>query len=113
MEENGNLLDSLLGGAIDYSKTSFELIRLKAIDKVSWLVSSAFSRFLAILITSMSLLMGSFALAFWIGDALGKPWYGFLVVAAFYGLLAIVLFFLMHKWIKKQVGNYMVRKLLK
>jgi membrane protein implicated in regulation of membrane protease activity len=52
-------------------------------------------------------------IAFWLGGILGNIYYGFFVVAAFYGLTALVLRLFMHKWLKKCVGNYIVRKVLK
>lgn len=113
MEEKGNLLDSLLGGAIEYAKTSYELIKLNAIDKIRLVVSSVVSRIIALFIISMSLLMGSIGLAFWLGDILGKSWYGFFIVAGFYALIGVVLSFLLHKWIKKLVSNCFIKKVLK
>ena len=52
-------------------------------------------------------------LALWLGDILGKAFYGFLVVAGFYCVTGIVLHFLMHKWLKKVICNYIIRLLLK
>jgi hypothetical protein len=35
------------------------------------------------------------------------------VVASFYAFIGIVLHFFMHKWIKKVVGNYIIKKVFK
>ena len=40
------------------------------------------------------LVFGSFAFAYWFGAETGKQWLGFVIVAAFYLLLAIVLYLL-------------------
>jgi hypothetical protein len=40
MEENKKLIESLLEKATEYGKTSFELVKLKALDKTSDVVSS-------------------------------------------------------------------------
>jgi fatty acid desaturase len=52
-------------------------------------------------------------IAFWLGDILGKPFWGFFVVAAFYFLVGIVIHFFMHNWIKRLVGNYFIKRVLK
>jgi hypothetical protein len=52
-------------------------------------------------------------LAFWLGEILGRTFYGFFVVAAFYGIAGIVLHFFMHDWLKKIIGNYFIKNVLK
>jgi fatty acid desaturase len=52
-------------------------------------------------------------IALWLGDILGKPFWGFFVVAAFYILVGIVIHFFMHNWIKRLVGNYFIKRVLK
>jgi hypothetical protein len=52
-------------------------------------------------------------LAFWVGEILGKLYYGFFVVAAFYVFIGIIIHFFMYKWLKKIVCNYIIKQLLK
>jgi fatty acid desaturase len=52
-------------------------------------------------------------MAFWLGKLIGELYYGFMVVAAFYGFIGIIFHFCMHKWIKKVVGNYVIKQMLK
>jgi hypothetical protein len=113
MEENSSLFESLLERAEEYSKTSIELFKLKAVDKVSDVVSSIASRAIACIFFLLFFLMGSVGLALWVGDILGKSWYGFFAVAAFYGLIWVVLYFVMHKWLKKTFGDNIIVQLLK
>ena len=40
MEDNKKLFESLIDRATDYGRTSFELVKLKAVDKASDVVSS-------------------------------------------------------------------------
>jgi fatty acid desaturase len=65
-----------------------------------------------VLIVSFMLFL-NLGIALWLGDILGKPFYGFFAVAAFYILAGIVIHFFMHKWIKKLVGNYFIKRVLK
>jgi fatty acid desaturase len=112
MDEHNNVLESLLERAEDYSKTSIELLKLKAVDKISDGASSAASKVAAMFFFIMFFLLGSVALSLWIGDVLGKSWYGFLIVAVVYGILFAVLFFVKHNWLKKIVGNSIIKQML-
>jgi hypothetical protein len=44
---------------------------------------------------------------------LGKIFYGFFIVAAFYLLIVAVIHFFMHKWLKKVISNFIIKQLLK
>lgn len=112
MEENENVLGALLERAGEYGKTTIELVKLKTLDKTSGAVSSIVSRLIAIIILFMFFLMGSIGLSLWLGDILGKSWYGFFVVAAFYGITGFILYFLMHNRLKKLVGNFIIKQVL-
>lgn len=112
MEEKPNLFESLLESAEEYSKTSIELFKLKTVDKVSDVVSSAVSRAIACIFFLLFFLMGSVGLALWLGDILGKIWYGFFALAAFYGIIWLVLSFVINKWLKKIIGNNIIEELL-
>jgi hypothetical protein len=113
MEENANIIEELIEKAVDYGKSSLELAKLKALDKISGAVSSllAFSIVIIVLFTFMLFL--NLGLALWIGKILGEIYYGFFVCAGFYGISAILIYFFLQKWIKKQVGNAVIKHLLK
>ena len=81
MEENANLLETLLERASEYGKTSIELARLKALDKTTEIVSSVIPLSVVILLVASSLLFLNLGLAFWLGEVLGKIYYGFFIVA--------------------------------
>ena len=113
MEDNANLLESLLDKATEYGKTSFELVKLKALDKSSDIVSTIVPRLVVIALLSFFLLFLNLGLALWLGEILGKTFYGFFVVAAFYGFTGLIIHFFMHKQLKKIVSNYFIKKVLK
>jgi hypothetical protein len=113
MEEQSNLFESLFDRAKEYTQTSIELFKLKAVDKISDVVSSAASRAIALVFFLLFFFLGSVGLALWLGDLLGKTWLGFFALAGFYGIIWIILYFFMHKWLKKAVGNNIVEQLLK
>ena len=113
MEDNAKLIETLLEKAADFGKTGYELAKLKALDKTSDVVSSFIPNSIAFLVLASFLLFLSLGSAFWLGEILGKTWYGFFVLAAFYGISWIVVNFLIHKWLKKLFCNYIIKQVLK
>lgn len=113
MEENTKRIELLLDGAIEYGKTSFELAKLRAIDQVSDAVSSFIPHSLVIFILVSSLLFLNIGIALLIGEILGDTFYGFFVIAAFYGMIGFIFHFFMHKRLKKRVSDYIVKQILK
>jgi len=110
MEPNLNLTEPLFEKAVDYGKTSLELIRLKSLDKVADVSSTLFSRTLLVIAASFFLLLINIAVALWVGELLGKSYYGFFIVAGFYALTAIILM-LIHPTIKKGMANSIISQL--
>jgi len=113
MESNAKLIESLLEKATDYGKTSLELVKLKAVDKTSDAVSSFIPHSAVFILIVVLFLFLNLGLAFWLGDILGKTYFGFFAVAGFYGVIGIVLHFFMHQWLKKVICNYIIKYLLK
>ena len=113
MEEPTKSIESLLSKATEYGKTSYELIKLKALEKTSDALSSFIPNATVFLIIGSFLLFSSLGLAFWLGEILGRICYGFFAVAVFYAIIAIVLHFFMHQWLKKIFCNYFIKKILK
>ena len=113
MEEKAKLLGSLVDRATDFGKTTYELIKLKALNKTSEVVSSVIPHSVVLILFVSFMLFLNLGLAFWLGEILGKVYYGFFVVAAFYVLTGIIIHFFMHKWLKRIICNYVIRQLLK
>src|ERR1035437_6055339 len=113
MEDNAKLIESLFDKATEYGKTSFELVKLKAVDKASEAVSSFVPYAIAIVFIASFVLFLSLGLALWLGEILGQMYYGFLLVAAFYGVIGIFIHLVMYKWIKRRVGNRFIEQMLK
>jgi len=113
MEDNAKLIEKLLERTVEYSETSFELLKLKTLEKASDVISSfAFHSIVVALIASFMLFF-NLGFAFWLGEILGKICYGFFIVGAFYGIIGIVIYFFMHRRLKENVRNYVIKQLLK
>ena len=113
MEDNSNLLDSLLERAGEYGKASLELVKLKTIDKTTDVVSAIIPHSVVFILITSFMLFLNLGLAFWLGEILGKIFYGFFIVAGFYVIAGIVIHFFMHNWLKRLIVNYLIKHILK
>ena len=113
MEDKAKLIESLLEKATDFGKTSYELIKLQALDKTSDVVSSFVPHSVVFILIASFLFFLNLGLALWMGEILGKIYFGFFVVAGFYGMIGFVVHFFMHKWLKKTICNYLIKQMLK
>ncbi len=112
MEDNTNTIDSLMLAVVNYSKSGFQLFKLKTLEKFAGIVSEAVPRtmFLAILFVFVVFL--SLGLAFWLGQILGEVYFGFFVVAAFYLIVSLVLRFFFYNTLKRNICNYVIKQAL-
>jgi hypothetical protein len=113
MEDNTKSIESLLEKVADYGKTTYDLARLKTLDKTSDVASSLIPHSIVFVLFASFMLFANFGLAFWLGDILGNTYYGFFMVAAFYVVAGLVLHFFFHKRIKNLVWNYIIKQVLK
>jgi hypothetical protein len=113
MEDNAKLIESLLERATEYARTSMELVKLKTLDKTSDVISSLIPHYVVLVFIALFIIFLNLGLALWLGEILGKTWLGFFVVAGFFVITGIFIHFFMHKWLKKIVGNFIVKQILK
>ena len=112
METPVSLAESLFEKAETYSKTSLELAKLKSLETTTRVVTSLISQMSVILVISLFALVLNVGVALLLGEVLGKSYYGFFIVAAFYLVTGIVLHFFLHKWIKKPVSDFIITQVL-
>ena len=112
MENNVQLIESLIVRASEYGKTSFEIIKFKTLDKTSDLLSSFLSHTVVIVLASFFLLFLNLGVALLIGEMLGTFYYGFFILAAFYALIAGILYFFLQKRFKRTICNYIIKQIL-
>ena len=112
MEEIIKQIEILFEKAVEYGRTTIELAKLKAIDRISDIAASIIAKIVAGAILLLFLLFASVGLSLWLGEVLGKVYLGFLAVAALYGLFAILAHLFVNKWIKKLICNFIIKKTL-
>lgn len=113
MKNYETAIEMLLEKAEDCGKTTLELVKLKAINSSADVISSFAIKITLITVIALFVFIINIGVALWIGDLLGKSYYGFFVVAAFYGLLAILLRSYLHRWVKVPISNFIIAQMLK
>jgi len=113
MEDNAQQFESLWKRTIEYGKTNIELIKLKIFDRTVDVISSLIPPTIVFVLIASFLLFLSLGLAFWLGEILGNAYLGFILVATFYGIVAIIVHFFMHTRIKKIVSDYIIKQVLR
>lgn len=112
MENNTQLVETLIEKVSEYGKTRFEIAKLQMLDKISDVVSSILPHIAVVILLSSFFLFLNLGAALWIGEILGKIYYGFFVVAAFYVLVGTLSHFFLHNWFKKIICNYIIKQAL-
>lgn len=113
MEDNSNLIETLLERAAEYGKTNYDLVKLNVIDKTTNGISTFVPNTVVLLVLSTVMLFFNLGMAFWISNLLGAFFYGFFIVAAFYALVAFIMYFFLRKWVKRIFYDYLIRQILK
>lgn len=111
MKEDPTLIDTLFKRVTEFTITYTELIKLKAVNKSAQVAGAIFPDLIISILMLLFLLFINLGLAFWLGDVLGKLYFGFLIVAAFYFLLGFITHFFMRGWIRKSAANYFIRQI--
>jgi fatty acid desaturase len=112
METASNSIESLFEKAEAYGKTTYELSKLKLLETTNIVVTSLIARLSVIIMIAMFSFVLSIAISLWLGDLLGKAYYGFFIVAGFYFVAGIVLHFFLHSWVKKPISELIIKQAL-
>jgi hypothetical protein len=113
METTAVIVEALYERVENYSKTTIELTKLKLLETTINLATTMISRISAIIVLSLSALVLNIGVSLWLGELLGKIYYGFFIVAAFYLLIGIVLHFFLLSWIRKPISELIITQALK
>jgi hypothetical protein len=112
MNSSKKSIEMLLCKVKDYGKTTFELFKLNAIDKTADIVSSLVVQLAILILIVLFALCVNIGVALWIGELLGKSYYGFFVLAGFYAIAALLIYACKAKCIKTPIRNNIIKKML-
>ncbi|MEO8086798.1 MAG: phage holin family protein [Bacteroidota bacterium] len=113
MDNQATPIETLFEKTEGYVKTTIDLFRLRAIDKSADVISTFVSKIAFVLIGFFILVILNIGLALWLGEVLGKSYYGFFVVSAFYALVAAILYFSHSQLFKKPVKESIIIQMMK
>jgi len=91
MKEQESRLESLVKRMEDYINSTFELFKLKAAKSLSEMMANLLLWTIVSLIFLLMLFVLSIGVSLWVGQAIDNLWLGFVMVAAFYLLAALVI----------------------
>lgn len=112
MDPNISLIEPLFERIENYGKTSAELIKLKVVHKSSHIMSEFIFRAIILLILSLFIVFVTIGLSLWLGEIIGKTYYGFFCISVFYLITGVILQMFMRKSIKKHIANILIYKSL-
>ncbi|NEW80911.1 MAG: phage holin family protein [Mariniphaga sp.] len=112
MKELTTPVEDLLARAQAYTKTSLQLFKLKATDKLAEIISNLASGFVIVVILALFFVNLNIAIALLLGDLFGKIWLGFILVSALYLFIGIIVYLFRNQWIKRPVSNSIILELL-
>jgi hypothetical protein len=105
-------IEDLFDHLRDYLDTGRELFALKMLNRFITATSSAIVWSAFVLIALLVLLFVSIGGALWIGAALESNYLGFFIIAGFYAVIALVIYFGRDKLFTKPLKNKMIDNML-
>ena len=105
----GLFVEAVVGDAKAYFETQKELTTLAVSEKAGRAVAIVVVGLVLFFAFSAAFLMGSVALALWLGKLLGTSTLGFLAVAVLYVLLGIVFYLFWRSFLKDKITLAIIR----
>lgn len=112
MDNKPTSIEELFDKLKDYGNVRLELLRLKAIKKVSRTLSGLIVSIILIVIFSLVLFCITMALALLLGAWLGKMYLGFFIMAGVYIVIGLILYSGRNKFVKTSVSDKIITELL-
>ena len=113
MKDNATPIETLFEKAENFSKTTLELFKLNVIDKTSEVASTLAVQLVLFMVVALFTLIINIGIALWVGEMLGKTYYGFFAIGTFYFLIIIILYAFRNSWIKYPISNSIISQILK
>ena len=106
-----NNIKSLFERAGDYLETRLDLWKLKATQKSTDIISSLASSLISVFIAFVFIMIVNIGVALFLGELMGKLYYGFFTLAGFYLVIGLIFRAYKTKWIKEPVANSIIKKM--
>jgi uncharacterized membrane protein YqjE len=113
MSDTIDKIEGLTEHVKEFVNTRVELAKLRIAEKTSLVIGNIIAVGVVAVLFLFVIVFGSFAGAWVLGDWIGMRYAGFLIVAGFYLLVAIIVWFARQRLIRFPVMNAIIRQLHK
>lgn len=111
MQEEFRKIEEIVSHFKSYVNTKITRAKLDAAAKTSDMITFIVVRIMVTIIFFFFIIFASDAAAYAIGDYFGKVWLGFLLVAAFYLLAGLLMWFAREKMLRIPIMNAIIYRL--
>lgn len=111
MQEEFKKFEETVQHLKQYVNTKVAQAKLGAAESISDVASVFIAKMMAGFVFFLFVLFGSGAAALAIGDAFGKPWLGWLLVAGFYLLLGLIIWWARERILRIPIMNAIINRL--
>jgi hypothetical protein len=111
MEKAFAKVEELADTIKEYVNTRIEAAKLSAAEKSSAVIANVVAGLIVVAFFMLFVLFCSIALAFGLGEWIGKTWAGFLIMAGLYLLIGIIVWTARVKIIQLPVMNALIKQL--
>lgn len=112
MENETTIVEELFYKLKDYGETTLDLYKLKAISKVSGVISAAITYVVLLVLFFLVLICISVGLSLLIGTWLGHAYWGFFIMTAIYIIIGFILFSGRKKYLKAPISDKLIKELI-
>jgi fatty acid desaturase len=113
MEKSFEKAEELASSVKEYLDIRLDAVKLTVAEKTSAVIANVLAGIAVALVFFFFMVMASVALAFVLGNWMGRTWAGFLVVAALYLLLGIIVWVARVKLIRLPFMNALIKQMFK
>jgi NADH:ubiquinone oxidoreductase subunit 6 (subunit J) len=113
MNDTFDKIEELTIHVKEYVNTSIESAKIQLVEKSSLVAGNVIAVIIVAVLFLFVITFGSFAGAYALSEWLGKPYWGFVIVAGFYLLLAVIVWFGRQKLIRFPILNAIIKQVYK
>jgi hypothetical protein len=106
--EEPTVIESLVEHVETYTRATVDLAKLHVVQKGSDILANIAVTIVLIVLSALVLVFISIGAALWIGELLGSAYYGFFIVAGFYLVLALLIYLMRDRIVKKPISDSII-----
>ena len=111
MEKAFGKIEELADSVKEYINARIESVKLNAAEKSSVVIANILAGMVVAVVFFFFIIFAGTALAFGLGEWIGKTWAGFLIVASLYLLIGIIVWTARERIIRLPIMNALIKQL--